>query len=107
MLRRLSLLHHRQNTGHSRNASSVRVLSDGAILLHDNATPHSVSVTQQLIDCFGWEQTNHPPYSPDLVPSDICLFLNLKRFLSGQRFNDDESESCHNILSNVTGGHFL
>ncbi|GBO45154.1 Histone-lysine N-methyltransferase SETMAR [Araneus ventricosus] len=52
--------------------------------------PHSARVTQQLIGSFGWEQMNHPPYSPDLAPSDFHLFLHLKRFLSGRSFDEDE-----------------
>ncbi|GBM15065.1 hypothetical protein AVEN_150084-1 [Araneus ventricosus] len=31
----------------------------------------------------------HPPYSPDLAPSDFHLFLNLKEFLGGKRFGSD------------------
>jgi histone-lysine N-methyltransferase SETMAR len=31
-----------------------------------------------------------PPYSQDLAPSDFHLFLHLKKFLAGQRFNNDE-----------------
>jgi histone-lysine N-methyltransferase SETMAR len=30
----------------------------------------------------------HPPYSPDLAPSDFYLFLYLKSFLAGRRFHD-------------------
>ena len=30
-----------------------------------------------------------PPYSPDLAPSDIHLFLHLKPFLAGRQFHDD------------------
>jgi hypothetical protein len=30
---------------------------------------------------------NHPPYSPDLAPSDFHLFLHLKKF--HQRFEND------------------
>jgi len=30
-----------------------------------------------------------PPYSPYLVPSDYHLFLHLKKFLGGKRFDDD------------------
>ncbi|GBM43791.1 hypothetical protein AVEN_92776-1 [Araneus ventricosus] len=63
---------------------------DDVILLHDNAMPHSARVTQQVIDSFGWEQMNYPPYSSDLAPSYLRLFLHLKRFLSGQRFEEDE-----------------
>ena len=31
---------------------------------------------------------DHPPYSPDLKPSDFHLFLHLKKFLGGKRFDD-------------------
>ena len=33
----------------------------------------------------------HPPYSPDVVPSDFHLFGPLKDALRGTRFEDDES----------------
>ena len=38
---------------------------------------------------------HHPPYSPDLAPSDFHLSLHLKKFLTGQRQrfqNDREVE---------------
>jgi hypothetical protein len=34
-----------------------------------------------------YELLEHPPYSPDLAPSDFCLFQKLKLFLAGQRFS--------------------
>jgi histone-lysine N-methyltransferase SETMAR len=34
-----------------------------------------------------YELLEHPPYSPDLAPSDFCLFPKLKLFLAGQRFS--------------------
>ena len=60
------------------------------LLLHDNARPHSAAQTQDLITSFRWEQMDHPPYSPDLAPSDFHLFLHLKKFLGGKRFDDDD-----------------
>lgn len=66
------------------------LLSSGVLLLHDNARPHSADQTQELIRSFGWEQMDHPPYSPDLAPSDYHLFRYLKGFLGGQRFDTDE-----------------
>ena len=33
----------------------------------------------------------HPPYSPDLAPSDFHLFGPLKDFLRGQHFPIDEA----------------
>jgi histone-lysine N-methyltransferase SETMAR len=67
------------------------LLTRGVLLLHDNARPHTAAQTQDLITSFGWEQLDHPPYSPDLAPSDFHLFTHLKRFLGGQRFDDDDS----------------
>jgi len=32
----------------------------------------------------------HPPYSPDLAPSDFHLFLNLKKFVAGKHFRSNE-----------------
>jgi len=33
---------------------------------------------------------DHPPYWPDLAPSDYHLFLHLKKFLGGKLFDDDD-----------------
>ena len=58
----------------------------GVLLLHDNAPVHKSRVAQAAIcEC---EQLNHPPYSPDLAPSDYYLFRNLKSHLRGTRFRD-------------------
>ena len=54
---------------------------------HDDAQPHSAAQTEDLITSFKWE---HPPYSPDLAPSDYHLFLHLKKFMGGKRFDDDD-----------------
>ena len=59
-------------------------------VIHDNARPHTAAATQNLITTFGWEQFDHPPYSPDLAPSDLHLFLHLKSFLAGRRLHDNE-----------------
>ena len=32
----------------------------------------------------------HPPYSPDLAPSDYYLFADLKKMLQGKRFYFNE-----------------
>jgi histone-lysine N-methyltransferase SETMAR len=36
-----------------------------------------------------WEILPHPPYSPDLAPSDHHLFRSLSNNLSGVSLNDD------------------
>jgi len=56
-------------------------------MIHDNTCPHTAM--QNLITTFGWEQFDHPTYSPDLAPNDFNLFLHLKSFLAGRRFHED------------------
>ncbi|EZA57360.1 Histone-lysine N-methyltransferase SETMAR [Ooceraea biroi] len=59
----------------------------GVVFHHDNAKPHTALVTKKKLKCFGWEVMQHPPYSPDLAPSDYHLFRSLQNNLDGQRFN--------------------
>jgi len=63
------------------------MLSCGVVMIHDNTRPHTAM--QNLITTFGWEQFDHPCYSPDLAPSDFHLFLHLKSILAGQWFHDN------------------
>ena len=56
-------------------------------LLQDNAPPHRAAVTMETIENCGIELLRHPPYSPDLAPSDFFLFPEMKRNLKGRRFN--------------------
>ena len=70
------------------------MLSAAILLLHDNARPHSAAQTQDLITSFRWEQTDHPPYNPDVAPGDFHLFLQLKKFLGGKRFDDDDLKNA-------------
>ena len=66
-------------------------LSHGIVLIHDNARPHTARLTQTLLrDEFHWDTFDHPPYSPDLAPSDFHLFLKMKEHLPGKRHADDE-----------------
>ena len=58
--------------------------------MHDNAPVHKSRVTQAAIRECKFEQLNHPPYSPDLAPSDYYLFRNLKSHLRGTKFRDDD-----------------
>ncbi|KAJ4427860.1 hypothetical protein ANN_23861 [Periplaneta americana] len=67
------------------------MLTAGVVLLHDNARPHTARRTAAVLTEFGWELFDHPPYSPDLAPSDFHVFLHLKKFLSSsERFGNDE-----------------
>ena len=63
------------------------MLSQGVVMICDNARSHAAATTQNLITTFGWEQLDHSPYSQDLVPSDFHLLLHLKSFLAGRQFH--------------------
>jgi histone-lysine N-methyltransferase SETMAR len=59
-------------------------------LQHDNARPHIAKVVQKTIRELKFEAIRHPPYSPDLAPSDYHLFRSLKNHLRGMEFGDEE-----------------
>ena len=61
------------------------------LLQHDNARPRTSRRTMEMITTFGWTVLPHPPYSPDLAPSDFCLFGSVKDGIRGTHFPDDES----------------
>jgi histone-lysine N-methyltransferase SETMAR len=61
-----------------------------AILQHDNATPRTSARTRETIKRLGFSLLPHPPYSPDLAPSDSYLFPKLKEHLRSQHFGSDE-----------------
>ena len=63
---------------------------DRPILLHDNTRPHTANRTQLKILKWDLETTDHPPYTPDLSPTDYNLFRNLNIFLQGKIFNSQQ-----------------
>jgi histone-lysine N-methyltransferase SETMAR len=65
-------------------------LSTDLLLLHDNVPVHMPAKSQAAIRQCGFQQLNHPPYSPDLAPSDYFLFRVMKKFLRGKRFSSNE-----------------
>jgi histone-lysine N-methyltransferase SETMAR len=54
------------------------MLTYGIVLFHDNAWSHTTDCNWILLEHFNRELFNHPPYSPDLTPSDYHLFAYLK-----------------------------
>ena len=60
------------------------------LLQYDNARRHTSLKTRQVVSSFAWTTISHPPYSPDLAPSDFYLFGPLKERLRGQHFSSDE-----------------
>lgn len=68
------------------------------LIQHDNARPHTSLRTCEHIAKLGWIVLPHPPYSPDLAPSDFHLFGPMKNFIRGRRFADDE-EVIHEVTT--------
>jgi len=60
------------------------------LLQHDHIRPHTTAATRDAIQCLDFSVLLHPPYSPDLAPSDFHLFQKLKEHLKGQCFGCDE-----------------
>jgi len=74
----------------SMSGEPVCELSAGVLLLHDNAPAHMSAKSQAAIQQCGFQQLNHPPYSPDLAPSDYFLFRVMKKILRSKLFSSDE-----------------
>jgi len=55
----------------------------GVVFNHDNARPHNYLMTLNKLTSLCWEVLMHPPYSPDLAPSDYPLFMALQNSLDG------------------------
>ena len=59
------------------------------LLLRDNAAAHTAGVATSVSAECGYELLPHPPYSPDLAPSDFYLFPLLKEHLRGRQYASD------------------
>ena len=49
------------------------------LLLHDNAPAHRLLAAQKELAYLGFQCLDHPPYSPDLAPSEYHLFPGIKK----------------------------
>jgi len=59
------------------------------LFLQDNAPAHRALVTQKKLAYLGFQCLDHPPYYPDLAPSDYHLFPGLKKQLKDLQFSSD------------------
>jgi len=64
-------------------------VTKAVLFLHDNAPAHRALATQKKLVYLGFQCLDHPPYSPDLAPSDYQLFPGLKKQLKGRHFSSD------------------
>lgn len=63
---------------------------ESVIFHHDNARPHVEKSVKNYLENSGWEVLPHPPYSPDLAPSDYYLFRSMQNALTRIRFTSVE-----------------
>jgi hypothetical protein len=55
---------------------------------------------------FKWDVLDHPPYSPEFMPSSFHLFLHLKEHLTGKKF-DNNDEVQEEVMTLRAGGRLL
>ena len=60
-------------------------------MLHDNAQPHIAKATVHKLQSLNYEILPHPPYSPDISPTDYHLFKHFELFIRDKVFLNEES----------------
>lgn len=79
------------------------------VIFHqDNAPAHKSKKTIAKISELKYELLEHPPYSPDLAPSDFWLFSHLKKFMRGKRFSSNEEviAATEGYFADLPKGHY-
>ena len=77
----------------------VLVNRKGSILLHDNARPHFSMMTRQNLHELSYKTLDHPPYVPNLPPTNYHFFKHLHNFLHEKCFkNQREYETAFNAF---------
>lgn len=71
-------------------AAKLHRVQDKVYFLHDNARPHVSSTTRAKLQQLKWSVLPHPPYSPDLSPTDYHVFRSLVHDLENKTFDDRE-----------------
>jgi histone-lysine N-methyltransferase SETMAR len=71
-------------------AAKLQGKQDRVFFLHDNARPHIAKSTCQKLLELGWTVLPHPPYSPDLAPTDYYLFRSLSNHLTEKNFDHED-----------------
>ena len=63
-----------------------RKVTKGVLFLHENTPAHRPLATQKKLAYLGFKCLDHPPYSPNLAPSDYHLFPGLKKTIQRSPF---------------------
>jgi len=77
-------------------------ITKGVLFLHDNAPAYRALATQKKLAYLGFQCLDHPPYSPDLAPSDCHLFLDRKTIKSSTFFVRRGGHCCRGDLVRST-----
>ncbi|GFV25146.1 histone-lysine N-methyltransferase SETMAR [Trichonephila clavipes] len=96
--RRITTLycHQLDNTNDALQQKRSELINRKGVVFHqDNARPHTSLVTCQKFLQLERDTMPHPPYSPDLAPSDYYLFRSLQKFLDGKTFTSNEEVKNH------------
>ncbi|GFO02717.1 histone-lysine N-methyltransferase SETMAR [Plakobranchus ocellatus] len=98
----MEFLEQKQTVNSERYISTLRALKlrlgrirrdKDSILQHDNARPHTSLQTQDALRQLELTTLPHRAYSPDLAPSEYYLFPQLKKYLKGHHYDNDEELS--------------
>jgi histone-lysine N-methyltransferase SETMAR len=78
------------------------------IFYQDNAPAHKSVLAMGNLRDLHYELLEHPSCSPDLAPSDFCLFPYLKIFLAGQSFssNQEAIAAVEGYFADLTKNHY-
>ena len=79
------------------------------IIFHqDNAPAHKSVLEVGKLRDLHYALMEHPVCSPDLAPSDFCLFPKLKLFLAGQRFSSNQQTmaAVKGYFADLTKNHY-
>ncbi|GBM37090.1 Mariner Mos1 transposase [Araneus ventricosus] len=96
---RLKLMHLNRILKETRPLYEKR--QDKVILQHDNARPHVAKPVKTYLETLKWEVLPHPPYSPDIAPSDYNLFRSMARLHIYKPY-PDRTEAGNQSLSLAT-----
>jgi histone-lysine N-methyltransferase SETMAR len=77
-------------------------------LHHDNTPAHTALSLREFSASKQITVREHPPYSPDLAPSELFLFQKIKEILKGRHFDDieDVRSNTATALKAIPQNHF-
>jgi histone-lysine N-methyltransferase SETMAR len=74
-----------------RVAAKLHRKQDRIYFLHDNARSYIAKSTREKLFKLGWITLPHPPYSPDLAPTDYHLFRSFSNCLGEKNFDEENN----------------